>query len=443
MNNLFEIIEDPNPILRQPTQEVENFDFETQQTIDRMVATMRANKGVGLAAPQVGLSKKIIVLEFSGEDKENHDYFPLTVLVNPKIEHYHKEKSNLVEGCLSFPSFLAHVLRPSGVMVSGLDRWGKKIKIDANGFYARVIQHEIDHLDGILFTDRLEKLKTVLFSNMALGLPILDEMRTNPIFDFKGVVVGTKNEVSHSSINMFNESRNVGKRTIVWNNSQSIIEQLKPLKLDLIIVAGFGKILPDEIINLPKFGSLNIHPSLLPKYRGASPVVATILSGDKTTGVTIIKMTAAMDAGPIVGQMKVKLTGTETNQILLPALAKFGAELLADIVPYYISGEIKPVPQQEEKATYTKIISKNDGQIKSKDSAVKIDRMIRAYNPWPSVWTFSGNKKIQLTSGHLNPENKLVIDTVKPEGKKEISLSDFRNGYKLPLKYLDGKTADS
>jgi methionyl-tRNA formyltransferase len=150
-----------------------------------------------------------------------------------------------------------------------------------------------------------------------------------------------------------------------------------------------------------------------------------------------------MDAGPIVGQTKVKLSGQETKSFLLDALAKIGAEFLVDIDPYYISGEIEPEAQDESKKSYTKLMKKEDGEIRKPDSPAQIERMIRAYEDWPTVWTYSGEKKIQISAAHLNPDGKLVIDKLKPEGKNEMSYSDFKNGYKLPLKNLEDKIADA
>jgi methionyl-tRNA formyltransferase len=443
MDNVFTIIEDPNPILREPTEDIVEFDLGLQQIIDKMIVTMRESKGVGLAAPQVGLKKKLIVLEFSGEEKDNPDHFPLTILVNPTIDKVSKEKCQMVEGCLSFPKLATSIKRPKNVTVSGLDRWGKKTTIEAKGYMARVLQHEIDHLEGVLLIDRIEKLKTVLVSNMELGLPVMKALKENPQFNFEHVICGEKNEIRHSNINMVSEAKKFGLNPVIWKDSKSTLNLLKDIKPDLVIVAGFGKILAKDIIDLPKYGSLNIHPSLLPKYRGASPVPATILAGDKHTGVSIIKMTEKMDAGPVVAQTKVKLSGREGKIFLLEALAKIGAEFLVDILPYYISGDLKPENQEEDKATYTKMIKKEDGEILEADTAETIERMIRAYEDWPTVWTYSGNRKIQLVSAHLHPEDRLVIDSLKPEGKKEMTYKDFKNGYKEPLKFLNGKIADA
>jgi len=169
-------------------------------------------------------------------------------------------------------------------------------------------------------------------------------------------------------------------------NLKSLILNLKP---DLIVVAAYGQILPKEILDIPKFGCLNVHPSLLPRWRGASPIQYTILNGDEKTGVTIILMDEKMDHGPIISNSKFKIQNSKlTYQELHNELANLGAKLLIEIIPKWIKGEIKPRPQDESKATYTKILTKEDGEINWKKSAEDLERQIRAFDPWPGSFTF-------------------------------------------------------
>ena len=166
-----------------------------------------------------------------------------------------------------------------------------------------------------------------------------------------------------------------------------LIEKLEHLKPDLAVIAAYGKILPKEILDIPRFGFINVHPSLLPKYRGASPIQCAILNGDKETGVTIMKIDKKMDHGPILAYSKWLIANSDTYESLSKKLAKFGAELLVKTMSDYISGKIKPIEQEHEKATYTKIIKKEDGKIDWIKSAIEIERMTRGYYPWPSTWT--------------------------------------------------------
>lgn len=169
-------------------------------------------------------------------------------------------------------------------------------------------------------------------------------------------------------------------------NLKSEILKLKP---DLILVAAYGQILPKEILKIPKFGCLNVHPSLLPKWRGPSPIQYSILKGDKETGVSIMLMDEKMDHGPILSSQKLKLSNSNFQfPELQEKLAKKGAELLIETIPKWMKGKIKPKPQNESKAIYTKILNREDGKINWKKPAEEIERQVRAFNPWPGSFTF-------------------------------------------------------
>jgi len=231
-----------------------------------------------------------------------------------------------------------------------------------------------------------------------------------------------------------------GYRPILAND----FKKIKILEPDLVVVASYGKIIPREILKIPQYGCLNIHGSLLPKYRGPSPIQTTILNNDKETGVTIILMDEKIDHGPIVANYKLQITNYKiTYEELLKELATKGAKLLAKTLPKWINGEIKPEPQDESKATYTKIIKKDDGKINWSKSAAEIERQIRAFNPWPGSFTFwKKNKKIirvkileaevsQPTANQpkAGKSNQLIIKKLQPEGKKPMAFEDFKRGY--------------
>jgi methionyl-tRNA formyltransferase len=238
-------------------------------------------------------------------------------------------------------------------------------------------------------------------------------------------------------------------------NLKSEILNLKP---DLFIVSAYGLILPKEILDIPKYGSLNVHPSLLPKYRGASPIQATILNGDKVTGVTIILMDEKMDHGPILAIKEFEIKNLKiTYPELSYELANLGAKLLIETLPKWLKGEIKPIPQDDLKATYTKIIKKEDGKINWQRSAEEIERMIRAYSPWPGTYTFlkfknrkpkmlkiikaeilkinhqkepgivflTENKKLAVTCG----QDALILEEIQLEGKRQMAAREFINGH--------------
>jgi len=215
------------------------------------------------------------------------------------------------------------------------------------------------------------------------------------------------------------------------------ISKLKEEKYDLFIVASYGKIIPKEIIDMPKYGTLNVHPSLLPKLRGASPIEGAILSGEKT-GVTIMLIDEEMDHGPIIAQKELDISNSEilSRNELEEKLAKMGGEILADTIPKWIAKELNAKEQEHKKATYTKKIKKEDGLIDLNESAEKNLRKIRAYDGWPGAYFFINHNtrsvRVLIKNAEIK-EGKLDILRVVPEGKKEMSWDDFARGYQYYL----------
>jgi methionyl-tRNA formyltransferase len=443
-----EIITDPNPILREPAQPVESFDMELQCTIDDMIETMRNGNGIGLAAPQIGVSKQIVVCELDeGEEqskiKKDSPYqpFPLTAICNPKITESSKSKHKMVEGCLSFPGFEIVVSRPKEVTVIGKDRYGSDIEIKADKLFARVLQHELDHLNSTLLIDHLKEIDVVLFAGGDFALKTLEFLHTDRQYNIKAVVTTKQSSKTRGIEVDSNNVKKLAKRyglkvieleTLKTAESQEVIRKIGA---NLGIVVDFGLIIPKSIIEIFQYKIINIHPSILPKYRGSSPIQSTIKNGDKYAGITIMLIDEKMDAGPILAQYKVRLKGRETYPILKEYLAELGASLLLDTIPYYITGEVKPRTQRESRATYCKTIKKSDGEITSQTDPVTAERMIRAYQPWPGVYTVLGDLRIQIIAAHLDKDKHLIIEKVKPAGKKEMSYQDFLNGYRKELTF--------
>jgi len=224
-------------------------------------------------------------------------------------------------------------------------------------------------------------------------------------------------------------------RTLLWAASQGkSLEKGPPfenLDFDFFLVASYGKMIPQEILDLPTHGTLNIHPSLLPKYRGPSPLETAILNGDEETGVAIIKLDAEMDHGPIIAVEKIKLQDQFSFEQLRDKLAEVGAKLVSKILPAYLAGEITPTEQDHSQATFTKKFTKADGFIDQGTPPLARLRKIMALNPWPGTYLdYPGPKgKIRLIikQAHLE-EDKLVYDRVVPEGRKEMDWVSFLNG---------------
>jgi methionyl-tRNA formyltransferase len=224
-----------------------------------------------------------------------------------------------------------------------------------------------------------------------------------------------------------------------------ISSKIATLAPDLIIVAAYGQLISKSILDIPRLGCLNLHPSLLPKYRGPSPIQTAILNGDKTTGVTIILMDEKIDHGPIISQKEITIASDENYQTLEKKLAETAADFLIEILPRYIQGEIKPQTQDESKASYTKILTRQDGQIDWSKSAQEIERMVRAFYPWPGAWTYFNSQRVKILKAKAiekkeivdakkelilpTGEGFLLIEILQPAGKKPMTGQEFFRGH--------------
>ncbi len=209
---------------------------------------------------------------------------------------------------------------------------------------------------------------------------------------------------------------------------------LKNIHASVAVLASFGIILPMEVLTLFPKGILNVHPSVLPLYRGPTPVQSALLNGDAETGVSIIKLDVEMDHGGILGQEKVVISETDTAESLMDMLFRKGANMLVRIIPDYVSGKLEFVEQDHSKATFTKrLLTREDGFIDSDNppSKEQMQRMIRAYYPWPGVWSKIRIKNQELRIKFL-PGNK-----IQAEGGKPMSIKDFLNGYPQVKKFIE------
>ncbi len=174
------------------------------------------------------------------------------------------------------------------------------------------------------------------------------------------------------------------------------VAELRTLQPEVVVVAAFGQILPTTVLDLPPFGCINVHASLLPRWRGAAPVAAAILAGDDTTGVTIMKMDAGLDTGPILSQRSLAITPDDTRESLTARLAQLGADLLHDTLPNWLAGNIEPHPQDESRVTHAPQIKKAQGRINWNETADDIARKVRAFYPWPGAFTHWQGKPLKI-----------------------------------------------
>ena len=212
----------------------------------------------------------------------------------------------------------------------------------------------------------------------------------------------------------------------------AFLDLLRSHQCDVYVVASFGRIFPEELLYIPPRKTLNIHPSLLPQYRGASPLPTAILDDTKHTGVTIMRLDKEMDHGPIVAQREIIIDEWPTYEVFEERMAREGAQLLASILPEWINGKILEREQDHTKATYTKQISKEDGRIDLAADPYTNFRKIQAYHHWPQAYFFieKNDKNIRVKITHASFEKGvLAILSVIPEGGKEMPYRDFVNGY--------------
>ncbi len=182
------------------------------------------------------------------------------------------------------------------------------------------------------------------------------------------------------------------------------VAHIAALQPDLGVVAAYGEILRKNVLELPPLGYLNIHPSLLPRYRGPAPVTGAILAGDPETGVSVMRLDSGMDSGPILAQQAVPLPPDARAGNFTMAMFELGSQLLLDVLPAYIHGTLIPQPQDHSRATFTAMLRKQDGQVDWRMPAVQIERMVRAYDPWPGTYTFWKGQQLKLLDVGVRPD---------------------------------------
>lgn len=305
------------------------------------------------------------------------------------------------------------------------------------------------------------KTKVAFFGTSDKSLPILEVLHKH--FDLMlcvtkdDTVVGRKKEIRQTSVKKWAIKNNVDYISIKKLQGKELAKLKRVLlskSILLGIVADFSFIIPSEIIDTFKLGLLNVHFSLLPKYRGASPVQHTIINGDEITGVTFLLTDEDIDTGNIIFQVKYRLTGKETTQQLQVTLFELSAKNLPIIIKKHVSGGLKPKKQNHKNATYcyspshpkSTLIYKEDAKIDWDESESLIERRIRAYYPWPIAWTTLSNLektskvafsrkhkskdlKVKIYEAVLYQNKKIQIKKLQVEGKNVVSWNEFKNGY--------------
>ncbi len=264
-------------------------------------------------------------------------------------------------------------------------------------------------------------------------------------------------KVKPSPVQEFAESNNLPFFTPTSLKSNEELIKWRELNIDVAIVTAYGMILPKEMLESPKWGALNVHVSLLPRWRGAAPIQRAILAGDEETGITIMKMDEGLDTGDILYQKKMQLNKSSTTNSVLKDFEKLGPEALMEALPLYLSGELKPKPQPSEGITYAQKLNKAEGLLDWSEPAFVQDRKVRALNPWPGTWFDIGEDHIKVLKGEVislkhNQAPGTILDkrftiacsenafrplVLQKVGKSAMPTEDFLRGYEIPLHNLN------
>ena len=301
------------------------------------------------------------------------------------------------------------------------------------------------------------KTKIIFIGTAEFGLPSFRAITLNPGLEIILAVTGPdkpagrNHAVISSPIKIIAEKNNI--TVLQPEHIIDIKEKISLLKPDLIITIAYAQLIPELILNIPKYGCLNLHASLLPKYRGSAIIQAAILNGDEQTGITIMKMDKGLDTGPLLAQLAVKISSEDTAGALYERLSEISADFLMDTIKQYLAGKIIPVPQDASQASYAKELTKSDGLIDWTKPAENLVRFIRAMSPWPMAWTWWQGKKIKIIATQLEPieinsykpgktfkynnglavqsgRNALIIKKLQLEGKTELKSEEFLRGQK-------------
>ncbi len=279
-------------------------------------------------------------------------------------------------------------------------------------------------------------MKFIFFGTSLFSVYVLNELKSNGFIPFYIVTFpdrpkGRKMIQTPNVVKIWAQVNNIPILETLSLKTDTIFQKLKELETDLYIVASFGRILPENIIYLPKYQTLNVHPSLLPRLRGPSPIQEAILSED-ITGVSIMRLDTGVDTGPILAQVEVSIKNwpiyyKEAEEIL----GKAGGNLLAEIIPLWISGELKEVPQNESLSTHSRLIRRTDGNIEF-DSPENALKKIKAFEVWPRTFKFfktkEGSDELLIIKSAKIENNELVPLIVIPAGRKEMKFEDYLRG---------------
>ena len=300
-------------------------------------------------------------------------------------------------------------------------------------------------------------VRTIFLGTGAFAVPILAALADQPAVNLLAVVTapqrpGSRGRPTDPPVAAWATEHGLSMLRPDRLRAPDAVAQVAELQPELLVLADYGQIVPSALLDLPTLGALNVHPSLLPRHRGATPIPNAILAGDAETGVTLMRMDAGLDSGPVVAQWRAALSGTETAPELEGELADLGARLLVATLPHWLAGEIEPEVQEERAATMTRPLRREDGRLDPSQTAAALERQVRAYQPWPGSFVETSAGRLTLWSarvGEARPKDVAVgtllrapdagmalaaadamleLDDVQPAGGRRMSAAELLRG---------------
>lgn len=438
----------PDPILRRPTKPVTDFGPAVLTLAKTMRQVMHDHRGMGLAAPQVGESRQIIIAEFAGVGQTpKSETIPFTVLVNPVITAKSGESEWLHEGCLSIPYVEVGIERARSVVISAQDPTGRPVRLKARGLVARILQHEIDHLNGRLILDydsdyssavnkNDSRPRAIVWGSTQFTIGVLNVIRSSVhvthIVTEPAKPAGRERTLTPTPVKIYADTVGIGTIEPTDLGDPKVYNFLLSCRPEVMIVAAYGRLIPPALANVTRHPALNLHPSLLPQFRGPTPIQAAILAGKQQTGVTAITLAPHFDAGEIVARAPIKLSGSETFGELEQTLAEAAGTMIVEILPAYLKDELALTAQNELAATSTHKIAAIDRWLDPSAPVELNERKVRAYAPNPGAFVVLAGQPVKILAAHVRA-GELVFDRVQPAGKKVMSWADFVRGWRKPL----------
>jgi methionyl-tRNA formyltransferase len=451
-------------VLRQKARPVRHANRRVRALVADMWATMYGANGVGLAAPQVGVSQRILVADAG-------DRF--CALLNPEIVAASGRQLEPLESCLSIPELSGEVERAERVRVRGLDPNGREVWVEAEGFFARVLQHEIDHLDGVLFTDRARrivrpqpetKLRTVFLGTSDFGARVLAACLEGDVVPRLVVTrpdrpAGRGLRLRPSPVRAAAEGAGLEVVAPASARDPALAEALAAVRPDVLVTAAYGQIVPDALLSLPRLGAVNVHPSLLPLYRGPDPIRRALWNGERETGVTIQRMAREVDAGDVLLQERLAIEPDMDGGSLAARLADLAGPLLLRALRQLATGTAEPRPQDHARATFAPKILPEEEVADLALPAATLACRVRALAPRPGLRTRGGLKILRAAAVPGGPgapgtvlgfepgqgilvatgEGALLVREVQAPGGRPMGALDYARGRRLqPGASLDG-----